>query len=71
MAALTAVGAAVVGQADHGTLLRAHRRLVFVRSTHAVDHWTLVDALRAAGIPPARFREILDEIALAARAKVG
>jgi hypothetical protein len=69
--ALTIAGAVVVGEADHGTLLRVVRHLVFVRNAHAIDHWTLVDALRAAGITPARFRELIDEIASAVRSKVG
>jgi hypothetical protein len=69
--ALTIAGAVVVGQADHGTMLRAQRRLIFVRNTHSVDHWMVIDSLRAAGIPPARFRELLAEIASAIRTRVG
>jgi hypothetical protein len=40
-------------------LLRAQRRLIFVRRTSVVDDAELLDALHATGIPVSRFVDLL------------
>jgi hypothetical protein len=55
-------GARVVARTDHGQLLAAHRRLIFVRHTDALPTDELGDIVRTAWIAPARVRELLEEM---------
>jgi hypothetical protein len=54
-------GATIVARQAHGVLLRARRRLIFLRRRSVVDDFELLDALRAAGIAVSRFVDLLDE----------
>jgi hypothetical protein len=52
-------GATVLSRQAHGVLLRAQRRLIFVRRTSVVDDAELLDALHATGIPVSQFVDML------------
>jgi hypothetical protein len=52
-------GASILANQEHGALLAAQRRLIFVRRTHAVGRAELRDALQSAGIGPGRFDRLL------------
>ena len=54
-------GATVVARQEHGVLLRARRRLIFVRRRSVVDDSELLDALHACGMAVARFVDLLEE----------
>ena len=54
-------GATILAHQEHGVLLRARRRLIFVRRRTVVDDSELLDALHASGIAVIRFVELLDE----------
>jgi hypothetical protein len=54
-------GATLLARQEHGVLLRARHRLIFVRRKSVVDDAELLDALRAAGIPVGRFVELIQE----------
>jgi hypothetical protein len=58
---LVCAGACVVARQEHGTMVHARRRLVFVRRAASVDARTLADALRAIGADAARFATMLAE----------
>jgi len=57
-------GATVLGHQAHGVLLRARRRLVFVRRTSVVGDAELLDALHATGIAVSGF---VDQLAMSRR----
>src|SRR5260370_13541678 len=48
-------GARIVARQDHGVMLDAEHRLIFLRHTPLVDRRELLDALRAADIGPLAF----------------
>jgi hypothetical protein len=54
-------GATILARQAHGVLLRARRRLIFLRRKSIVDDSELLDALHAAGIAVSRFVDLLDE----------
>lgn len=54
-------GGRVIARQEHGVMLEAERRLIFIRHTAIVDRAAVADAVRASGIGVARFREMLDE----------
>jgi hypothetical protein len=62
-------GATIVARQDHGVMLQAEHRLIFLRHSPVVDRRELVDALRAADIGPGRFDRLLAE--LKSKAAVG
>jgi hypothetical protein len=55
------LGATIVARQAHGVLLRARRRLIFLRRRSIVDDCELLDALHTAGIAVSRFVDLLDE----------
>jgi len=55
-------GAKIVARQDHGVMLHAEHRLIFLRHAPVVDRKELVDALRAADIGPGRFDRLLAEL---------
>jgi len=63
---LRGAGATVLAVQEHGVLLAAERKLVFVHRRGAVDHGELRDALHAVALEMGRFVELLG--ALRARA---
>jgi hypothetical protein len=52
-------GANIVARQEHGTILAARRRLIFVRRANVVGRTDLRDALEAAGIGPGRYDRLL------------
>jgi hypothetical protein len=52
-------GASVLANQEHGVILAAQRRLIFVRRANAVGRAELRDALQSAGIGPGRFDRLL------------
>jgi hypothetical protein len=55
------LGATIIARQEHGVLLRARRRLIFLRRRSIVDDFALLDALHAAGVGVSRFVDLLDE----------
>lgn len=53
-------GATIVARQEHGVLLRARRRLIFLRRTSIVADSELLDALHAAGLAVSRFVDLLE-----------
>lgn len=58
IAILLGLGARILARPPHGHLLEIHERLVFVPSRLFVPDPALADALRSAGLSPARFQEL-------------
>jgi hypothetical protein len=55
-------GAKTIARQEHGVLLQAEHRLIFLRHAPVVDKGELVDALRSADIGPGRFDRLLAEM---------
>ncbi|HEY8091529.1 MAG TPA: hypothetical protein VIF09_26875 [Polyangiaceae bacterium] len=56
--ALVRAGGVVLARQPHGVMVQIRKRLVFVHAAHWVTEATMTDALRAAGLTPARFAEL-------------
>lgn len=58
IAVLIRAGGCVLSRQGHGVLLKVRHHLVFIPATPRVPECTLADALRTAGLTPARFLEL-------------
>jgi hypothetical protein len=52
-------GANILAHQEHGVMLAARRRLIFIRRAWVVERIELRDALEAAGIGPGRYDRLL------------
>jgi hypothetical protein len=55
-------GANILAHQEHGVILAARRRLIFVRRAKVVGSAELRDALEAAGIGPGRYDRLLADV---------